>query len=156
MNYHAYLASPEWHRKASKIQRIMFKRCAVLPFLKSSDTHHMTYRNLEHEMFLRDCVPLSKFIHRDIVHPVSRLFHRKHDIKWIRFCFNWLLLRPSCLFWFIWLGLTLLFIQILGRKIPLTVIEFLVLVFGYLAIANPIYWLACYVLGVSFFVFKEA
>lgn len=154
-DYYTYINSPEWHRKSKAFQRVMFNRCAVFPFLKSHDAHHMTYRNLKHEIFLRDCVPLSKFVHRDIVHPVSRLFHRKHDIRWIRFLFNWLLLRPMCVLWFCVLGMACLFMQAVGRKITLIVLELLVLVFGYLALRHPVYWFACYVFGVCFLVFKK-
>ena len=153
--YHTYITSPEWRRKTAIFRHLMRDRCAVLPLLKSNDAHHMTYANLEHEIFLRDCVPLSKVVHLSIVHPVSRLFVYKHDIHFIRFFVNWLFLRPICLFWFLSFLAIGFLSKLIGQKITLTILELLVLVFGYLALLHPIYWVAVFVFVNFFVVFKK-
>lgn len=153
--YYTYIHSPEWRRKATVFRHLMRDRCAVLPLLKSNDAHHMTYANLEREIFLRDCVPLSKFIHLGIVHPISRLFLYKHDIHFVRFFVNWLFLRPICLFWFLSFLAIGFLSKLIGQKTTLICLEVLILLAGYLALSRPIYWVAVFVFVNLFVVFKR-
>lgn len=71
INYHAYIKSPAWYARRRKAFRLWKGRCALFPWLKARDGHHLTYANLGHEWPLRDVLPLSRFAHR-VVH--CRLF----------------------------------------------------------------------------------
>ena len=108
--------SAEWHRKSRFFRNVLQNRDCVFPFLRSQDAHHMTYRNLKHEAFLRDAVPLNKTFHLKFLHPFMRLWHKKHDIPFIRFWVNWLILRPSCLFWFVFLTTIAIVTKMVGWK----------------------------------------
>jgi len=162
VDYQAYIHSKDWQQKSRKFRSIMFDRCAVFPFLKSNQTHHMTYANLSRELLLRDCIPLSNFVHHGIVHPVSRLFHRRHDIHAVRFFVNWLLLRPSLLFWLLVLGLANLWAKLIGKKMVAAIAFVFTGVFGY-ALLQPtflpseykyVYAIAAYVCLVCHSVFE--
>lgn len=157
--YLAYLGSDKWRQKSKLFRNVMLNRCCVLPFLRSNDAHHMTYANLEHEIFLRDVVPLSNLIHDGIVHPIARLIFLKHDNHFIRFFINWLLLRPSCLFWFVTLTLLNLLSKIIGRKTIAIASIILAFAFGYIASVNPKYQLTygaiCFVFTNIYFVFEK-
>lgn len=88
--YHSYIHSQKWHRRADWINSLFFNQCIVtssalmaIPVYllglkplaialgllfawtlgKASHTHHLTYRNMGHELPVRDCVPLSKAAH---------------------------------------------------------------------------------------------
>jgi hypothetical protein len=65
--YSFYIRSPQWRKKASHFRTMTGGRCVLLPWLASTDAHHLTYRHLESEKYLRDCVPLSRNAH-DWVH----------------------------------------------------------------------------------------
>lgn len=62
--YQYYINSPEWKQKSKRIQKMTKNRCVVFPWLRSNHTHHLTYRNLKHEIAIRDCVPVSRFAHK--------------------------------------------------------------------------------------------
>ena len=62
--YLYYINSTEWKQKSRNIQKMTKNRCIVFPWLRSNHTHHLTYRNLKHEIAIRDCVPVSKFAHK--------------------------------------------------------------------------------------------
>ena len=156
--YLAYLGSAKWRQKSKAFRNVMLNRCSVLPFLKSSDAHHMTYSNLEHEIFLRDVVPLSRGIH-STVHNICRVFFLKYDNHFIRFFVNWLLLRPLCLFWFATLTVLNLLSKIVGHK-PISIASMLFAsVFGYLTIVSPKYQfingLFCFITANLYIVFKK-
>ncbi len=157
--YLAYLGSDKWRQKSKAFRNVMLNRCCVLPFLKSNDAHHMTYANLEHEIFLRDVVPLSNFIHDGIVHPIARLIFLKHDNHTIRFFINWLLLRPSCLFWFAVLTLLNLLSKFIGRKNIAIASLMFAFTFGYIASVSLRYQLVygalCFVFVNVYFVFEK-
>ena len=162
VNYQSYIHSREWQQKSRKYRGIMFNRCSVFPFLKSGSTHHMTYSNLGREVLLRDCVPLSNTTHYYIVHPIARLFHKKHDIHSVRFFVNWLLLRPLFLFWFILLSFLKLWSKLIGRKLVAAIAITLAGIFGY-ALWQPtfllpgyqwFYAIGCYVSLVCYSVFE--
>ena len=61
--YSFYVRSPQWRKKASNFRTMTGGRCSLLPWLASTDAHHLTYKNLQNEIFLRDCVPLSRTAH---------------------------------------------------------------------------------------------
>ncbi len=61
--YYAYITSDEWRDKCKKCHALTKHHCVVFPWLKSRNVHHMTYRNFQKEIPLRDTVPLSKFAH---------------------------------------------------------------------------------------------
>jgi len=156
--YIKYINSEEWHNKSKWFRNIMLNRCAVLPFLKSSDAHHMTYTNLEHEIFLRDVVPLSRCVH-STVHNICRVLFLKHDNHFIRFFVNWLLLRPSCLFWFAVLTLLNLLSKIIGRENLSITLLILTIIAGYLTVGNARYQVICGILtcifAVTYIVFQK-
>ena len=156
--YIEYINSDKWHNKSKWFRNVMLNRCAVLPFLKSSDAHHMTYANLEYEIFLRDVVPLSRGVH-STVHNICRVFFLKHDNHSIRFFVNWFLLRPSCLFWFLVLTTLNLASKVVGHK-PIAIASILFAsVFGYLAIITTkhqlVFNLFCFIFMNLYFVFKK-
>ena len=115
-----HMNSDAWRRRSRFFRNVMLNRDCVFPFLKSQDAHHMTYRNLKHEIFLRDVVPLNKKFHLGVLHPFMRLYHRKHDIRQLSFLVNWLVLRPSCLFWFLILTPLALLTKAFGWKLVST------------------------------------
>jgi len=61
--YSFYIRSPQWREKASNFRTMTGGRCVLLPWLSANDAHHLTYKNLESEKYLRDCVPLSRTAH---------------------------------------------------------------------------------------------
>ena len=154
--YLKYINSDTWRNKSKAFRNVMLNRCSVMPFLRSSDGHHMTYANLEHEIFLRDVVPLSKAVH-GTVHNISIAFFLKHDNHFIRFFINWLLLRPSCLFWFVTLTVLNLASKFVGRKNIAIVSMASAFTFGYMAIVTTkyqlIYGFLCFVFANFYFVF---
>ncbi len=159
--YYEYLNSAEWHRKSRFFQGVMQNRDCVFPFLKTQDAHHMTYRNLKHEVFLRDVVPLNKTFHLKILHPFMRLWHRKHDLPFLRFWVNWLLLRPSCAFWFVWLTAIALTAKIIGWK-PVALTLGAISAIATLLALNPakskyalMYWAIAYVCLVGYSVINK-
>jgi hypothetical protein len=89
--YYIYINSPRWKEKSGRCQALTKKHCVVFPWAKSSHCHHMTYKNFQKEMPLRDTVPLSKTAHW-IVHwwifwktplrPLVNLFLRILLILW--------------------------------------------------------------------------
>lgn len=66
--YRNYINSPKWKKKSKFLCTIVTGgRCVLFPWLRSSQGHHLTYRNLENEWAIRDVVPLSPIAHK-IVH----------------------------------------------------------------------------------------
>lgn len=65
--YKSYIISPEWRVKSKACIMKTKNRCVLLPFMLARHTHHLTYKNLGKEMFIRDIVPLSKVAHK-LVH----------------------------------------------------------------------------------------
>jgi hypothetical protein len=65
--YYAYITSDEWREKCKRCHGLTKQHCIVFPWLKSRNVHHLTYRNFQKEIPLRDTVPLSKFAH-GIIH----------------------------------------------------------------------------------------
>jgi len=61
--YSFYIRSPQWREKSSNFRTMTGGRCVLLPWLSADDAHHLTYKNLENEKYLRDCVPLSRIAH---------------------------------------------------------------------------------------------
>lgn len=154
--YIEYINSDKWKQKSRVFRGVMLNRCSVFPFLISNDAHHMTYRNLEHEIFLRDVVPLSKGVH-SLVHKVARLGFLKHDNHFIRFILNWVLLRPSCLFWLVSLTLLNIASKIIGRKTVAIASLAFALIFGYVASVKYqlFYGLLCFAFTNFYFVFEN-
>jgi len=62
--YRAYIASPAWRKRADRCFGLTHRRCALLPWLRAIEAHHLHYRNLRREWVLRDTVPLSALAHR--------------------------------------------------------------------------------------------
>ncbi len=65
--YRTYLTSLEWRARRRRILKAWRNRCALFPWMPADHCHHLTYRNLRHEFFWIDCLPLSKFAH-DMIH----------------------------------------------------------------------------------------
>ena len=65
--YLNYIHSEEWREKSKRFRRATGDRCVLFPFLRSNHAHHLTYKNLESEQFVRDCVGLNAWSH-DLVH----------------------------------------------------------------------------------------
>jgi len=61
--YSAYIVSSEWRKKSNHFISKTGRRCVILPWKIATHSHHLTYRNLESEWYIRDCVPLSKDAH---------------------------------------------------------------------------------------------
>ncbi len=85
--YLAYINSRKWKTRSKEIRLINGNRCILFPWLKSNETHHMTYRNLKKELLIRDVVPLSRFAHK-LIH--SKIFWKTGLRPWVnyylRFC----------------------------------------------------------------------
>ena len=62
-SYYAYINSPEWRAKSKQCQALTKNHCVLFFWLKSQHCHHLSYRNLQKEIPLRDTVPLSKSAH---------------------------------------------------------------------------------------------
>ncbi len=65
--YYQYINSSKWREKSRRCQSLTKKHCIIFPQVKSHHCHHLTYRNFQKEIPLRDTVPLCKFAHR-IIH----------------------------------------------------------------------------------------
>jgi len=94
--YNSYIKSPTWRARSNRCIAAANKRCVLFPWLRATQSHHLTYANFQHEWLIRDIVPLSKSAHK-IVH---------WWILWktpLRVVVN-LWLRISCVVWCI-LGL---------------------------------------------------
>ena len=67
--YTKYIQGQEWKKTSNFVIWLTGGYCVLHPWKKASHTHHMTYKNMKHELPIRDCVPLSKnahaFIHQD-------------------------------------------------------------------------------------------
>lgn len=61
--YRRYMRSPKWRKKSDFAKWLTRRRCVVFPWLRATNSHHLTYRNLEHELPVRDIVPLSELAH---------------------------------------------------------------------------------------------
>jgi hypothetical protein len=96
--YYIYINSPEWRQKSKGCQALTKNHCVVFPWTKSRHCHHMTYKNFQKEMPLRDTVPLSKFAHWIVYWWI---FWKTPLRPWVNF-----LLRLLMMFWAIaWLVL---------------------------------------------------
>lgn len=102
INYHAYIRSTPWYKRRREAFKLWKGRCALLPFLKAENYHHLTYDNLGHEYPIRDCIPLSRFAHW-LVHRKCFWAKRKkfsfRRVFWGRVWRHWatitlILLRP--------------------------------------------------------------
>ncbi len=65
--YYSYMRSPKWRRKSQFCHRLTGHRCALLPWRRSEECHHLHYFNFKHEVPWVDIVPLSRLGH-SIVH----------------------------------------------------------------------------------------
>lgn len=65
--YLSYIRSPEWYKKSAGAIAKTGKRCVMFPWLTATDAHHLTYRNLGSEIYIRDIIPLSRCAH-DLIH----------------------------------------------------------------------------------------
>jgi hypothetical protein len=61
--YRQYINSDRWADRSEWIRRCTLNRDGLIPLLKAHHTDHITYRNMGHELFLRDCVPLHSVTH---------------------------------------------------------------------------------------------
>jgi hypothetical protein len=57
--YRAHLQSPSWRATARSTLALTKHRCALIPLLRASEAHHMSYRRLGREWVWLDTVPLS-------------------------------------------------------------------------------------------------
>lgn len=93
--YLTYIRSPQWYEKSAKTIEKTGKRCVMFPWLRATDTHHLTYKNLKSEIYIRDTVPLSRCAH-DLIHDsaLSLLIWQgpgKKGTAPLRVSFNYLL-----------------------------------------------------------------
>lgn len=96
--YQTYIISQKWRSKSSKCQAMTGKRCVLFPWLRSRHAHHLTYKNLEHEIPVRDIVPLSKAAHWIVHLPILWRFCNK--VSPVRVLVN-LVLRSLFVFWIV-------------------------------------------------------
>lgn len=91
--YSNYIVKRRWDWVLrSKLCKIpLLGRCCVCPLLPGGDAARITYKNLCHELPLRDIVPMNRFFHR--------IFDSK-PLKPFRPVLNWVV-RGLYLFW-IW------------------------------------------------------
>ena len=76
MNYHVYLQSRQWREKAGFIKFLAcIWRLSPLPFL-FGDAHHVKYKNLTKEIYLRDIIVVSPVIHILLIHGILSGFKR--------------------------------------------------------------------------------
>jgi hypothetical protein len=61
--YREYILSEGWRKRSLLIRHCTLNRDALMPLLKANHADHLTYRNMESELFLRDCVPLNFATH---------------------------------------------------------------------------------------------
>lgn len=69
-SYRSYIRSADWYARRRAILKIWRNRCALFPWMAADECHHLTYRNLTREVPWRDCLPLSKFAHQLVHHPI--------------------------------------------------------------------------------------
>ncbi len=55
--------NPHWRCLRYLSFAVTLGRCTVIPALKAHHNDHLTYRNLGHELPLRDVVPLNRYVH---------------------------------------------------------------------------------------------
>jgi hypothetical protein len=70
--YRNYINSDQWRKgwRRGLTMRLLFGRDAICPLLKAHHADHLHYKNLTHELPLRDLVPLNKTMHLRIVTPL--------------------------------------------------------------------------------------
>lgn len=64
--YVNYKNSAEWRALSLRIKGYTGWRCSLKPWHRATDSHHLTYRNMGHELFVRDCIPLCRNCHNSI------------------------------------------------------------------------------------------
>lgn len=62
-------------------------RDCVCPILQAKDVHHLHYRNLGHELPIRDVVPLHRVTHRLVEGIFEKLFGRLAVNQFLRCCY---------------------------------------------------------------------
>lgn len=70
IEYRSYINSPQWKQKSAHCQAMSKRHCIVFFWLRSRHCHHLTYRNLQKEIPVRDTVPLSVTAHQLIHLPL--------------------------------------------------------------------------------------
>lgn len=89
--YRNYIVKRHWtwvfRSKLCKV--LLLGRCCICPLLPGGDAAHLTYKNIEHELPLRDIVPMNRFFHRIFDSQLLKPF---------RPVLNWLV-RGLYLFW---------------------------------------------------------
>jgi len=78
MNYAQYIRSNEWAYKAMKFKIMAcFWRLSLLPLF--GHAHHIHYRNLGNEKYLRDIIIVGPFMHMTIIHGLLSLWQRPSE-----------------------------------------------------------------------------
>jgi len=76
IEYHSYIKSDQWKDKATAIKLMAcIWRLSPLPLL-FGNVHHVTYKNIGYERYLRDTIVISPITHMFIIHGVLSLFKR--------------------------------------------------------------------------------
>lgn len=101
--YRRYINSKEWRSKRPAIMALMFGQDTICPIFKAHDCDHLTYRNLGHELPLRDCVPLHRVTHRQIITPLRAILRKLLGRKLGNAVVAWFL--RGCVLW--WWGLAI-------------------------------------------------
>lgn len=92
--YRNYIRSDRWLKgwRRQLTLRLLLGGCVLLPFLRATQADHLTYKNLEHELPIRDLVPVHPASHavigliRDIARAVlGRKLGNAIVAWWLRF-----------------------------------------------------------------------
>jgi len=69
MSYYSYMTSSEWRFKAGFMKLVAcLYRLSPLPLF--GQAHHTHYRNIYHEVYLRDIIVVGYFVHMLILHGI--------------------------------------------------------------------------------------
>jgi hypothetical protein len=97
--YRAYIQSDRWRkgwRRQATLAMLLGQDC-ICPLLPATQADHLTYRNLEHELPLRDLVPLNRHTHQ-LVTMLRDVLRAVLGRKTGNFLMAWFL-RGCVLFW---------------------------------------------------------
>lgn len=81
LEYQRYISSPGWKqsRRRKIALNLLFGRDVIFPLLKAHDIEHLSYQRVNfnqckgYEIPFLDLLPLSRFMHREVITPVKDL-----------------------------------------------------------------------------------
>jgi hypothetical protein len=95
--YRQYINSKSWRSKRPFIMALTLGRDSILPIFPAHDCDHLTYKNLGRELPLRDCVPLHRFTHRNVITPARSVLRKILGRSLGNFVAAWFL--RGCVIW---------------------------------------------------------